>query len=56
MADGKERVDMDIEKAYKFLDDLETLILEYPVVADWLIEIRNRKDTADTPQTEREDE
>ena len=44
---------MDIEKAYKFLDDLETLILEYPIVADWFAEIRDRKDTADTPQNER---
>ena len=43
---------MEIEKAYKFLDDLETLFLEYPIVADWFMEIRDRKDTADTPQTD----
>ena len=45
---------MSIEGLDEFLDELRTLILEHPIVADWWAEINNRKDTADTPQTERD--
>jgi len=43
---------MDIEEANKFLDDLKTLVREHPIVADWLVEIGDRNDDADTPQTD----
>lgn len=51
MRDGKERV-MTNEEAKVFLDNLKICIEEHPVVADWLVEIADRKDTADTPQTD----
>lgn len=40
------------EEAKVFLDNLKICIEEHPVVADWLVEIADRKDTADTPQTD----
>ena len=43
------------EEAKEFLDNLKICIEEHPVVADWLVEIADRKNTADAPQTETHD-
>ena len=40
------------EEAKTFLDNLKVCIEEHPIVADWLVEIADRK----TEQTEREGE
>ena len=40
----KERTSVTYEEARLFLDNLKTCIHEHPVVADWLVEIANRKD------------
>ena len=41
---------MTIEEAITFLDELKVCIEEHPIVADWLVEIADRKTE---PQTER---
>ena len=38
---------MDIEEFNKFMNDLKTLVLEHPIVADWWVEIRGREDIPD---------
>lgn len=38
---------MDIEEFNKFMNDLKTLVLEHPIVADWWAEISGRKNIAD---------
>ena len=40
------------EEAITFMDELKMCIKEHPIVADWLVEIADRK----TEQTEREGE
>ena len=53
---------MTIEEAKTFLDNLKVCIEEHPIVADWLVEIADRKteptiskmeQVEDEPQTER---
>jgi len=43
-ADGKRGRVMTNEEAKVFLDNLKICINEHPIVADWLVEIENRKD------------
>jgi hypothetical protein len=40
---------MTIEEAKTFLDNLKVCVIEHPIVADWLVEIENRKTE---PQTD----
>ena len=48
---------MDREEAIEFMNELETVILEHPIIDEWWKEVHNRRlaeglvDT-DTPQTE----
>jgi len=42
-ADGKRGRVMTNEEAKVFLDNLKICINEHPIVADWLVEIENRK-------------
>lgn len=41
---------MTIEEAKVFLDNLKVCVEEHPIVADWLVEIANRKTE---PQSEK---
>lgn len=43
---------MTIEDAKVFLDNLKICINEHPVVADWLVEIANRKTEPTISKTE----
>ena len=36
------------EEAKAFLDNLKICIIEHPIVADWLVEIANRKTESDS--------
>ena len=42
------------EEAKMFLDNLKVCIDEHPVVADWLVEIADRKTEPQTEETEME--
>ena len=47
---------MTIDEAKTFLDNLKVCIEEHPIVADWLVEIGDRNDEADTPQTDMDED
>ena len=44
------------EEAKVFLDNLKICINEHPIVADWLVEIANRKDEPTISKMEQVDE